>query len=102
MPRDPRYTSYTIPTFLAAAQQAVPGMAYDLKSLMERLQRQMCSYSPEQRRRLLFDHGYISCVDLQFVSGEHHAMAAVVGGTARAGGGSGVMHRAREVQQARW
>lgn len=73
IPQDPAYPAYTTPTFLAAAAAAVPGMAGDLLCLAERMQRHLCSSGPEGRRRLLADRSYMSCIDLQFVSGEHHA-----------------------------
>lgn len=73
IPQDPAYPAYTTPTFLAAAAAAVPGMAGDLLRLAERMQRHLCSSGPEGRRRLLADRSYMSCIDLQFVSGEHHA-----------------------------
>jgi hypothetical protein len=67
-------------------------MAGDLVHLAERMQRHLCCSGPEVRRRLLSDHSYMSCVDLQFVSGEHHA----------SGGAAGAMVVGpRELEQAR-
>jgi hypothetical protein len=69
-------------------------MAGDMVHLAERMQRHLCCSGLEARRRLLSDHSYMSCVDLQFVSGEHHA-----GGGGDAGGM--VVVSPRELEQAR-
>jgi hypothetical protein len=88
---DPAYPSYSVSSFLAAAAAAVPGMAGDLVNLAERMQRHLCGSGPQMRRQLLADHSYMSCIDLQFVSGEHHA-----GGVAE-----GLVISPRALEQAR-
>lgn len=73
---DPTHSTFTLLSFLQAAQQAVPGMAQDLLNISKRLHRQVSCCSPETRRQMLCDRdGYMSCVDLQFVAGEHHALS---------------------------
>lgn len=69
--------SYTMKSFLAAAQAAAPALAADFANLAGRVQRQLLCCSDEQRLSMLGDKdGYMSSVDLSAVCGQHH----VVGG----------------------
>lgn len=78
-PADSRHPTYTVTTFLQAAQLAVPGMAQDLLKLQQRLHRQLMCCGPDTRSQLLSDRdGYMSCVDLQNVAGQHHALGRPV------------------------
>lgn len=75
IPSDPGHPPYTLLSFLQTAQQAVPGMSQDLLSISQRLHRQLSCCGAEKRRQLLFDRdGFMSNVDLQAVSGEHHVL----------------------------
>eukprot|EP00878_Enallax_costatus_P016206 GHUV01016999.1.p1 GENE.GHUV01016999.1~~GHUV01016999.1.p1 ORF type:complete len:190 (+),score=45.07 GHUV01016999.1:515-1084(+) len=82
-PVDPCRPRYTLLSFLQAAQQAVPGMSQDLLNMSHRLHRQLVCCGPEARMELLHDRdGYMSCVDLHLVAGEHHVGLDAAGGVA--------------------
>ncbi len=50
-----------------------------MRRIADRLHHGLCSSSPEQRRALLSDRdGFMSCVDLQRVCGEHHSASAII------------------------
>ena len=61
--------------FMGAVQAAVPGLAEDMTRLSCSLQQNLHRLSDEERVALLAKRSYSSCVDLQFVTGRHHADA---------------------------
>lgn len=80
VPTNCQHPTYTRTTFLQAAQQAVPGMAHDMLNISQRLHRQLSCCGPDTKKQLLDDRdGFMSSVDLQFVTGEHHALVGSVG-----------------------
>lgn len=89
IPRNPEHPLLSADSFLDGAAAAVPGMADDMRGLARRLGRQLGGCNPDSRRRLLAQRDeYMSCVDLSFVSGQHHA-----------GGGGGALNPREPEQQ---
>jgi hypothetical protein len=79
IPANPQHPAPTRSSFLAAVQAAVPGMQQDLTHMADRLERKLSSCNPSSRRLLLSQrNGWMSCVDLQAVSGRHHALEGVL------------------------
>eukprot|EP00775_Hariotina_reticulata_P008958 gene8958-9134_t len=79
IPTDPLHPALTRSSFMAAVQAAVPGMKQDLTHMADRLERKLSSCNPDSRRLLLSQrNGWMSCVDLQAVSGRHHALAGAL------------------------
>lgn len=68
--------TYTVQSFLAAAQAAAPTFAADFNNLALRVHRQLLCCSKEQRQMMLYDRdGYMSSADLSAVLGQHHVAA---------------------------
>lgn len=86
VPADPCQPRYTQVSFLLVAQAVVPGMSQDLLKMSQRLHRQLVCCGDEDRAELLHDRdGYMSCVDLHLVAGEHHAGLDVARGVTAGG-----------------
>eukprot|EP00879_Flechtneria_rotunda_P020455 GHRR01021521.1.p2 GENE.GHRR01021521.1~~GHRR01021521.1.p2 ORF type:complete len:127 (+),score=46.18 GHRR01021521.1:892-1272(+) len=74
---NPSTPQYTLSTYLATAQQAVPNLASNLQHMSDRLQHQLRICNPDSRKKLLNDRdGYMSCAGLQRVAGNHYAVGA--------------------------
>jgi hypothetical protein len=71
-----------IPGFVAAAAGLAPGLASDFRQLAARVEGELGGCNPGGRARLLSSHLYLSCVDLQFVTGRHHSGSPALEGSA--------------------
>ncbi len=61
--------SSAVPSFLDSAQQAVPGLAANFANLARWLAATLDGLTDEERLVLLAKRSFLSCVDLQLVTG---------------------------------